>query len=110
MQEEGFMGVRGYILVKLNKVQQSEKLWELIKRYESLDDIEFATNVVGNYDFVLTVDTKNPFEKVLDQIRKIEPDSEVVGLKVNNIYDKHREIKGLRILDELSTPSTSKPW
>lgn len=102
------MGLRGYVLVKLNKVLKSEKLWDLIKRYEAIDDIDFANNVIGIYDFVLTVDTKNPFEKVLDQIRKIEPDSEVVGLKVNNIYDKHREIKGLKILDELSTPFTSK--
>ncbi len=103
------MGVRGYILVKLNKVLKSENIWELIKRYESIDDIEFATNVVGNYDFVLTVDTKKSFEMVLDQIRKIKSDSEVVGLKVNNIYDKHREIKELKILDELSTLSTSRP-
>jgi hypothetical protein len=103
------MGVRGYILVKINKFLDNEKLWELTKRYESVVDVEFATNVVGYYDFVITIETKNPFEMVLDQIKKIEPDSEVVGLKVNNIYDKHREIKGLKLLDELSTLSTSKP-
>ncbi len=103
------MGVRGFIMVKLKKALDMDALWELTRRFEAMDDIEFAASVIGEYDFVLTVDTKGSFEKVLGAVRQVETAGEVIGLKVNNIYDKHREIKDLKILGELSSPSTAMP-
>jgi len=95
------MGTRGFIIVKLNKTLNENDLWELTKQYEAIDGIDFASNVIGQYDFVLSVDTKDLFENIIDKIKKTDSSGEVLSLKINNVYDKHREIKDLKILNDL---------
>ncbi len=95
------MGIRGYIILKLKETLKPDGLWELTKKYEEIEDVEFAARVVGPYDFVLTIDTKRSFEKALDTVKGIQPAKEAVGLKIDNEYGKHREIRDLKILNEL---------
>ena len=96
------MGVRGYIIIKLSERLNNDDLWELTKRYESIDGIEFSDNVVGNYDFVLTIDTKKRIEEVLDKVKKTAKVDKAISLTTNNIFKKHREIKDLKILDNIT--------
>jgi hypothetical protein len=96
------MGLRGYILVKLHKPLDTDGLWELTQKYESIDEVEFASHVIGEYDFVLSVDTGKSLESIIENVRTLNPSSEVQGLKINNNYDKHREIRDLKIFDDLT--------
>jgi hypothetical protein len=96
------MGLRGYILVKLRKPLDTDGLWELTEKYESIDEVEFASHVIGEYDFVLSVDTGKSLESIIENVRTLNPSSEVLGLKINNNYDKHREIRDLKIFDDLT--------
>ena len=96
------MGARGYVLVKLKKPMSEDELWELIKQFESIDDVEFAAHVIGPYDFVLTIDTKNSLESVIKKIDSHGVSKKVEALKIDNIFVKHREIKDLKILDDIN--------
>ncbi len=96
------MGLRGYVIIKLNRSMNENELWDITKQFEAVDDIEFAAHVIGPYDFVLSIDTKRTFEKVIDEIKQVDVCGEIVSLKINNVYDKHREIKDLKILNDLS--------
>jgi hypothetical protein len=88
-------------VVKLHEVLEHEGLWELIKRYESTEGIEFASHVIGEYDFVLSVDTMESFESVIDRVRGLNPADRIVGLQISEEFNKHREIKDLNIFTEL---------
>ena len=98
------MGIRGYVLVKLKTSPVPERLWEYAEQYESIHGVDFADAVVGEYDFVLTIDTKKAFDVVVQEIRRIEKNADILSLQSSNVFDKHREIKNLRLLDELSRP------
>jgi len=94
--------LRGYILVKLHEPLDHDALWELTRKYESIEGIEFASNVIGSYDYVLTVDTKDSFERVIEKARELNPQGNTVGLKSNESFGKHREIKDLKIFNDLA--------
>ena len=96
------MGLRGFIVVKLHESLEHEELWELIKGYESMEGIEFASHVIGEYDFVLSVDTMESFESVIDRVRGSNPADRIIGLQISEEFDKHREIKDLNIFRELN--------
>jgi len=96
------MGIRGYVIIKLKSTPDVDRLWELTKLYESIDGVDFADTVTGMYDFMLTVDTKEAFDAVIHEIKRVEKDSEVLSLQINNLFDKHREIKDLKLLKDLS--------
>jgi hypothetical protein len=98
----GPMGLRGYVLVKLHEPLDSKSLWKLTEEFESIEGIEFASNMIGVYDFVLSVDTKESLESIVERVRGLNPAGETVGLKTNDIFDKHREILDLKIFDELA--------
>jgi DNA-binding Lrp family transcriptional regulator len=95
------MGIRGYVIAKLKEAMSEEALWELTKKLESLDDVEFASRVIGQYDFVLTVDTKDSFESAVKHIEETADLESAVSLKIDDIFVKHREIKDLNILKNL---------
>jgi len=101
------MGMRGYILGKLEKTPEEKELWELTKSLESIPEVTFAENVIGAYDFVILVEvnpynTIRTFENVVDEINKKGIFKEVISLKENDIFIKHKEILDLKILEELS--------
>jgi hypothetical protein len=96
------MGLRGFIVVKLHERMDHDELWELIMQYESMDGIEFASHVIGEYDFVLSIDTMESFESVIDRVRGTNPADRIVGLQISEEFDKHREIKDLNIFRELN--------
>jgi len=96
------MGKRGYIVVKINEKLNDDELWDITKKYESINGVEFSDNVVGNYDFVLTIDTEKRIEEVLDEIKNIAKIDQAISLTTNNIFKKHREMKDLKILDDIS--------
>ena len=96
------MGARGYVLMKLKKSMSEDELWELIKEFESIDAVEFAARVIGPYDFVLTIDTKTSLETVINWINSHGVSKKLVSLKIDNIFVKHREIKDLKILDDIT--------
>ena len=96
------MGARGYVLVKLKKPMKEDKLWELVKQFESIDDVEFAARVIGPYDFVLTIDAKTSLETVKKKIDSHGVSKKLEALKIDNIFVKHREIKDLKILDDIT--------
>lgn len=98
------MGTRGYVLVKLKTSPEPERLWEYTERYENVHGVDFADRVVGEYDFVLTVDTKKAFDVVIQEIRRIEKNADILPLTSSNVFDKHREVKNLRLLNDLSSP------
>jgi transcriptional regulator of NAD metabolism len=95
------MGARGYILVKLKSPLSEDELWGLVKQFESMDDVEFAARVIGPYDFVLTIDTKSSLDAVKKQIDSQGEYKKLESLKIDNIFIKHREIKDLKIFDDL---------
>jgi hypothetical protein len=96
------MGLRGYILVKLHKPLDTNGLWELTGKYESIDGVEFASHVIGEYDFVLSVDSGESLESIIEKIKRCHAAADTMGLKINNSYDRHREIRDLKIFDDLS--------
>jgi len=96
------MGIRGYVIIKLKGISDTDRLWQLTKLYESIDGVDFADTVTGMYDFVLTVDTKRAFDAVIHEIKSLEKNSEVLSLQINNLFDKHREVKDLKLLKDLS--------
>ncbi len=96
------MGIRGYIIIKLEGTPDADRLWELTKLYESIDGVDFADTVTGMYDFVLTVDTKKTFEAVIHEVKELGTTANVLSLQINNLFDKHREIKDLKLLKDLS--------
>jgi hypothetical protein len=103
------MGARGYIILKLKGDAEPDRLWELKNRYESIEGVEFASHVIGPYDFVVSIDLphrndKLTIESVLEKIGKIESCEEILSLTVNNVFVKHQELKGMKLLDQLSQP------
>jgi len=96
------MGTRGYVVIKLKTSPDADQLWELTKQYEEIDGVDFADTVSGLYDFVLTVDTKKAFDLVTHEIKKVEKNADILALQSSNLFDKHREIKDLKLLDDLS--------
>jgi hypothetical protein len=97
------MSVQGFILVKLTDPSDEGGLWELARRYESVDGIDRAARVIGPYDFVLTVDTTRTFEQVQARIDG-EQAGEVLGLKTSDTFVRHREMQDLKLLEELISP------
>ncbi|KPJ86906.1 MAG: hypothetical protein AMS17_10455 [Spirochaetes bacterium DG_61] len=103
------MGARGYLILKLKDTADPEQLWELKTLYESIEGVEYASHVIGPYDFVVSVDLpylnkKLSIESVMEEIRKTETCEKLISLKINNVFIKHQEIKDLKILDQLSQP------
>ena len=96
------MGARGYVLVKLKKPMSEDELWELVKQFESIDDVEFAARVIGPYDFVLTIDSKTSLDTVKKKIEDQGISNKLESLKIDNVFVKHREIKDLKILDDIT--------
>jgi hypothetical protein len=106
MREGVRMGSRGYLIVKLRRHAEGDRLWEIKKHYESLDGVEFVDRVIGAYDFLLTLDL--PFskkqltiERVLATIKKDENCAEIISLKSDSTFGRHEEVKDLKILKEL---------
>ncbi len=96
------MGKRGYILIKSKGFLNENESWELIKKLENLKDVEFVSNTVGDYDFVITVETQDTIDSVAEAIKEITADFEkMVVLSENDIFIKHREIKDLNIFNSL---------
>ncbi len=96
------MGKRGFILVKVKEPMDDVKTWEWIKKAEEIEDVEFVTNTVGRYDFVLNIETPETIEAVADNIKsKLANIEELVILNENNTFTKHREIKDLKIFEGL---------
>ena len=96
------MGLRGYILIKLHKKIDTDGLWDLTVKYESIDGVEFASHVIGDYDFILSVDTGESLESIIEKVKGCHAAADTTGLKINNSYDKHREIRDLKIFDDLT--------
>jgi hypothetical protein len=95
------MSARGFILVTLPEESKNpDLLWELIKQYEEIEGVDFATRVLGPYDIVLTVDTTDTFENLLKEVRAAR-ECEAVGLKSTDQFTRHREVQDLRILNDL---------
>jgi hypothetical protein len=94
--------LQGYILLKLNRELSETELWDLVKRYEAVEGVDFCAHVIGSYDFVLTVDTKRSLDGVARVIGETGTCTEVLSLKVNNSFVKHRELKDLKILEDLN--------
>jgi hypothetical protein len=92
------VSVRGYILIRLaRKLGQGEK-WDLITRFESVEGVDFASSVIGPYDFVLNIDTPTTIERTLTFLKDTCGDGEFFPLTINDEFDKHREIQDLEIL------------
>ena len=94
--------MQGYLLLKLNRERSEPELWDLVKRYEAVEGVDFCAHVIGTFDFVLTVDTKRSLDGVAREIEETGTCSEVLSLKVNNSFVKHRELKDLKILEDLN--------
>jgi hypothetical protein len=96
------VGLRGYILIKLHKPLDADGLWDLTEKYESIEGVEFASHVIGDYDFVLSVDTRESLESIIQKVRGCHAAADAMGLKINSSYDRHREIRDLKIFDDLT--------
>ena len=96
------MGLRGYVLVKLHETLETDGFWELTKRYEEIEGIDFACRVVGAYDYVLSVDTVESMERILERVSELDPGVETLGLTVDETYGKHRELRDLGIFEDLA--------
>jgi hypothetical protein len=86
----------------VNRELTETELWNLVKRYEAVEGVDFCAHVIGTYDFVLAVDTKRSIESVAGEIEETGTCSEVLSLKVNNSFVKHRELKDLKILEDMN--------
>ena len=102
------MGKRGYILLKtdttfFNKSDNEDKIWELIRKIENIEDVEFASNTIGKYDFLITIDTNETIESAAKKVEKILPEwiEETLLLTENNLFKKHRELKDLEIFNNM---------
>ena len=96
------MGIRGYVIAGLKARMSEDELWNLTKKLESLDEVEFAARVIGSYDFVITVDAKRSFDASVKRIAEAAPFERIVTLKTDDTFVKHREIRDLEILESLS--------
>ena len=96
------MGTRGYVIIKMKGPSDTDRLWELTRKYEEIEGVDFADAVTGQYDFVLTVDTGKAFDIVIHEIKSVEKNTEVLSLQSSNLFDRHREIKDLKLLNDLS--------
>jgi hypothetical protein len=96
------MGLRGYVLVKLQGTPDCDGLWELTKNYEKIEGIDFACRVIGAYDYVLCVDTVESMESIIEKVRGLDPGAQTLGLTVDETYGKHRELRDLRIFEDLA--------
>jgi hypothetical protein len=96
------MGLRGFVLVKLQESPGHDRLWELTARYEKIEGIEFASRVIGDYDYVLSVDTQKPMEHIIEQVKGLCSGAETVGLTIDETYGKHRELRDLKIFEDLA--------
>ena len=94
--------MQGYLILKLRSEPPEGELWELVKLYEEIDGVDFCSHVVGPYDFVLTVDTRESIESVAGKVEETGTCSNILSLKVNNSFVKHRELKDLQILEDLA--------
>jgi len=100
------MGIRGYLILKLKEQADSNRLWDLKNLYESIEGVEYASNVIGPYDFVVSLDLpfsnkKLTIERVLEKIKQTKTCDKILSLKINNVFVKHQELKDLKILNEL---------
>jgi hypothetical protein len=96
------MGLRGFVLVKLQETPDHERLWEITKGYEKIQGIEFASRVIGEYDYVLSVDTQKPMERIIEQVKRLCSGAEAVGLTIDETYGKHRELRDLKLFEDLA--------
>jgi len=93
--------MRGYILLKLKGNHTQDEIWDLIQSIEEIKDIEYVSHIIGLYDFIATVDTHSTLDAVAESFRKQSIFDQVITLKENNIFKKHRELKGLTLLEKL---------
>ena len=102
------MGKRGYILLKADIASLDEKtaddqIWNLIQALENINDIEYVSNTIGEFDFIASIDTQKSIESVAEDVKKIIPQwiKDVIPLTENNLFKKHRELKDLEIFKNL---------
>jgi hypothetical protein len=94
--------VQGYLLIKLDREPSDAELWDLVKRYEGVEGVDYCARVIGVYDFVITVDTKRSLDSVAREIEETGTCAGVLSLKVHDTFVKHRELKDLKILEDLN--------
>jgi hypothetical protein len=95
------MSVQGYVLVRLTDTLGQAEEWELINRFEAIEGVDFASRVVGSYDFVLAIDTPTTIERTLTDIQKASGKGDFVPLTTSDVFNRHREIRDLEILRNL---------
>ena len=95
--------MQGYLILKLKDALTERELWELVKLYEGIEGVDFCSHVIGPYDFVLTVRSKEEsLDTITGKVERTATCEEILSLKVNDSFMKHRELKDLKILEELA--------
>lgn len=95
--------MQGYLILKLKGSPSERELWELVKLYEGIEGVDFCSHVIGPYDFVLTVRSKEQsLDTITGKVERTATCEEILSLKVNDSFMKHRELKDLKILEELA--------
>lgn len=95
--------MQGYLILKLKDALTEKELWELVKLYEGIEGVDFCSHVIGPYDFVLTVRSKEEsLDTITGKVERTATCEEILSLKVNDSFMKHRELKDLKILEELA--------
>ena len=95
--------MQGYLILKLKDALTERELWDLVKLYEGIEGVDFCSHVIGPYDFVLTVRSKEEsLDTITGKVERTATCEEILSLKVNDSFMKHRELKDLKILEELA--------
>jgi ABC-type iron transport system FetAB ATPase subunit len=89
------MAARCYLLASLGDAADREALIAVIRELEAMPEVLFAEPVVGAFDLVATLETREAVEDVVRRIQTIAGIESVTPLKVNPIPVRERMWKNL---------------
>ena len=81
------MGLRAYLLVKVNDSIEQEEFTQAVKEVEQVPGVEFADPVIGAFDMVVMVDAPVTVEAIAAKVQDNHWFEDMKILKLINIFE-----------------------
>ncbi|MHB0876536.1 MAG: hypothetical protein ACYC5O_10900 [Anaerolineae bacterium] len=89
------MASRSYLLVRLDGSLDRDGVVRLVRQLEELDEVNFSEPVVGAFDLVVTAESSDPVESLVQKVESMPGVCEVVCLRATAIPWRERMWRNL---------------
>jgi hypothetical protein len=89
------VALRAYLLLSLEPGCQREEIVRIADKIEAFPDVLFVEAVTGAYDLLVTAESVNPVEQLVNEVRELAGVRDVLPLKARPILRRERMWRNL---------------